>query len=97
MRFQRMFFIILGVTFHGGIAAAAPIRLPDGRQLKHIDFERHVHALLDRQGCNAGKCHGNRDGQGGFSLSLFAAESESDFHEITRHSHGRYVNPADPA
>lgn len=32
--------------------------LPDDRNLGAIDFERHVHALLDRQSCNAGKCHG---------------------------------------
>lgn len=77
-------------------AAAIAVRLPDGRTLKSIDFERHVHALLDRQGCNAGKCHGNRDGKGGFSLSLFAASPESDFLEIARRSNGRQVNVADP-
>src|ERR1043166_4664482 len=61
-----------------------------------IDFDRHVHALLDRLGCNAGKCHGNRDGKGGFSLSLFAANAAKDHAEILCKGQGRYVNVADP-
>lgn len=75
---------------------AEGIQLPGGRTLAQPDFERHVQALLDRHGCNAGKCHGNRHGQGGFTLSLLAASPESDFLEITRRARGRYVNVADP-
>ena len=63
---------ILTVLLAGRVHAD-PVQLPDGQSLRKIDFERHVHALLDRQGCNAGKCHGNRNGRGGFSLSLLAA------------------------
>jgi hypothetical protein len=51
---------------------------------------------LERQGCNAGKCHGNRTGKGGFSLSLFSASPANDYLEIARSSHGRYMNGADP-
>ncbi|MBI1831030.1 MAG: DUF1549 domain-containing protein, partial [Planctomycetes bacterium] len=52
--------------------------------------------MLDRQGCNAGACHGNRDGKGGFSLSLFAASPEKDFDQIAQKGQGRHVNVADP-
>ncbi|MBI2805483.1 MAG: DUF1549 domain-containing protein [Planctomycetes bacterium] len=96
MRSTTTFMAVAWLAFHAGSGAAGPIRLPDGRNLERIDFERHVHALLDRQGCNAGKCHGNRDGKGGFSLSLFAASPESDFLEIARRTNGRHVNSADP-
>ncbi len=84
------------LVLHAGSVAAGPVRLPDGRMLETIDFDRHFHALLDRQGCNAGKCHGNRDAKGGFALSLLAASPESDFLEITRRGHGRMINTADP-
>lgn len=96
MRSAITFWAVALLPFHAESIAAEPVRLPDGRTLESIDFERHVHALLDRQGCNAGKCHGNRDGKGGFSLSLFAASPESDFLEIARRSNGRQVNVNDP-
>ncbi|MCI0349376.1 MAG: hypothetical protein L0Z53_08120 [Acidobacteriales bacterium] len=54
-------------------ARCEPIQLPDGRKLAKVDFERHMHPLLDRLGCNAGKCHGHQNGRGGLSLSLMAA------------------------
>ena len=96
MRSTITLMAVAWLAIHAGKGAAGPIQLPDGRLLESIDFERHVHALLDRQGCNAGKCHGNRDGKGGFSLSLFAASPEGDFLEIVRRSNGRHINVPDP-
>jgi hypothetical protein len=77
-------------------SGAAPVALPDGRALARVDFDRHVHALLDRAGCNAGKCHGNHRGAGGLSLSLMAASPEKDHEEIVSGSRGRRLNFADP-
>lgn len=76
---------------------AEPIRLPDGRTLVEVNFERHVHALLDRQGCNGGACHGSSQGRGGgFNLSLFAEAPERDHTAILHTSRGRLVNFIDP-
>jgi len=42
------------------------------------DFRRHVVPLLGRQGCNGRACHGSFQGQGGFRLSLFGYDFQSD-------------------
>ena len=42
------------------------------------DFQRHVVPLLGRLGCNSAKCHGSFQGQGGFRLSLFGFDFQSD-------------------
>jgi len=73
-------------------AGAEPVDLPDGRSLVKVDFERHVHALLDRAGCNGGKCHGDAPGRGGFSLSLMAAAADLDHQEILTSSRGRRLS-----
>lgn len=95
----RSLLVLLGVI---GVHADAPqlaaqsVRMPHGKLLREIDFERHVHALLDRQGCNAGGCHGSSKKKGGFVLSLIAESPERDHEELTRYSRGRLLNFAAP-
>jgi hypothetical protein len=93
-RLSAAFVSLAFLTFHP--LHAGPVRLPDGLALDKIDFDRHVHALLERQGCNAGACHGNRDGKGGFSLSLFAESPAKDHTAIVTSRFGRLVNVNDP-
>src|SRR5262249_53212714 len=59
-------------------------------------FGRHVVAVLDRLGCNAGACHGSFRGQNGFRLSLFGGDASMDFEYIVRDAFGRRINRADP-
>jgi hypothetical protein len=47
------------------------------------DFQKHVVPLLGRLGCNSAKCHGSFQGQGGFRLSLFGFDFNSD-HQALR-------------
>ncbi|HKB40223.1 MAG TPA: S-layer related protein (Precursor), partial [Gemmataceae bacterium] len=75
---------------------AESVRLPNGDDLREIDFERHVVALLGRAGCNAGSCHGSFQGKGGFRLSLFSHDPALDYRSLTRDSLGRRTNPNDP-
>jgi hypothetical protein len=75
---------------------AQSVRLPNGQVLREIDFERHVHAVLDRQGCNAGGCHGSSRGKGRFVLSLIAESPERDHEALTRFSRGRLLNFSAP-
>lgn len=77
-------------------ANAAPFELPDGRVLPRVDFDRHVHALLNKLGCNAGGCHGNEQGKGSFFLSLFSGSPAKDYEEIVRGSRGRRLNFIEP-
>lgn len=46
------------------------------------DFRRHVLPLLNRSGCNAAACHGAKEGQGGFQLSLFGYDLEADYKQL---------------
>jgi hypothetical protein len=96
MRAICTFFLVALASANSSPVRAEPVKLPDGRTLQTVDFDRHIHALLDRQGCNAGKCHGNRQGRGGFTLSLFAASADADYLELARQGRGRHLNVVHP-
>ncbi|MEQ1827460.1 MAG: DUF1549 domain-containing protein [Pirellula sp.] len=51
-----------------------------------VRFDYHVQPLLTKLGCNAGSCHGNARGQGGFRLSLFGADQAFDLRAILESS-----------
>ncbi len=61
-----------------------------------ICFNTETQAALTKQGCNAGSCHGSPDGKAGFSLSLFAFDSEHDLISLVRDGANRRVNVLDP-
>lgn len=46
------------------------------------DFQKHVVPLFGKLGCNAAKCHGSFQGQGGFRLSLFGFDFSSDYEAL---------------
>jgi hypothetical protein len=79
-----------------GAVYARPVRLPNGTELREVNFERHVASLLGKLGCNAGTCHGSFQGKGGLTLSLFGYSPDRDFRALTRDGMGRRVNPLDP-
>lgn len=53
-------------------------------------------AVLSKAGCNAGACHGNANGKGGFKLSLRGQDPAFDYHWLTRESSGRRVDLLTP-
>jgi hypothetical protein len=53
-------------------------------------------AVLSKSGCNAGTCHGNQNGKGGFKLSLRGQEPAADYLALSRDQFGRRTNPLDP-
>jgi hypothetical protein len=55
------------------------------------NFRNHVEAVLTRQGCNAGACHGAAAGKNGFRLTLRGYGPEIDYATLTRQSLGRRV------
>ena len=59
-------------------------------------FHNDVMAVLSKAGCNAGACHGNKNGKGGFKLSLRGQDPGADFNALTRDLYARRTNPADP-
>jgi hypothetical protein len=97
MRTRHLAFLAL---FAAGDACAGAeygqVALPNGTSLQQVSFERHVAALLGRQGCNAGACHGSFQGKGGLRLSLFGHSPAADHLAITRDVLGRRIDRADP-
>src|SRR5216684_4527414 len=60
------------------------------------DFRRDVAPLLSRAGCNAGACHGNQNGKGGFKLSLRGEDPDIDYQTLTRGLFSLRVNSFQP-
>lgn len=61
-----------------------------------VRFDVEVMAVLSKAGCNAGACHGNLNGKGGFKLSLRGEDADWDYAALTRQAQGRRVNALDP-
>jgi hypothetical protein len=62
----------------------------------HVDFATEVIPLLTKLSCNGGACHGAQHGKGGFKLSLFGFDPESDHAQIVKSAEGRRVVLSDP-
>lgn len=57
-----------------------------------VTFTRDVMAVLSKSGCNAGTCHGNVNGKGGFFLSLRGQDPDFDYQQLVRAATGRRIN-----
>jgi hypothetical protein len=78
--------LVVTALLAGPAAAAEP-----------VSFCNDVMAVLSRAGCNAGACHGNLNGKGGFRLSLRGQDPAFDLAALTRDMLGRRTDPANPA
>ncbi|NBV44753.1 MAG: DUF1549 domain-containing protein [Planctomycetia bacterium] len=78
--------------------ATAPDAAPAGPPpaLPAVAFGTDVSAVLAKGGCNAGTCHGNLHGKGGFFLSLRGQDAEADWHEMVESTAGRRINRLEP-
>ena len=76
------------------IARAAVLALLLGGAARgdEVLFRREVMAVLSKAGCNAGGCHGNGNGKGGFKLSLRGQDADLDWLALTREQGGRRVD-----
>jgi Protein of unknown function (DUF1549)/Protein of unknown function (DUF1553) len=61
-----------------------------------VSFHNDVMAVLSKAGCNAGVCHGNASGKGGFKLSLRGQDPAEDFRTLTRAMANRRTNAVEP-
>jgi hypothetical protein len=78
----------------GGRSFRVPVAV--AADLESVDFHRDVRPILAKAGCASGPCHAAQHGKGGFRLSVFGFDPESDHREIAFASRGRRVNPASP-
>jgi WD40 repeat protein len=60
------------------------------------DFIRNVSPIISKVGCNAGTCHGAKEGKNGFKLSLRGYDPETDLRSLTDDLASRRVNLASP-
>ncbi|MBI1902812.1 MAG: DUF1553 domain-containing protein [Planctomycetia bacterium] len=61
-----------------------------------VSFRNDVMAVLSKAGCNAGVCHGNKNGKGGLKLSLRGEDPAWDHAVLSRGYFGRRADPASP-
>src|SRR5256886_4731365 len=61
-----------------------------------VSFRNEVMAVLSKAGCNAGTCHGNKNGKGGFKLSLRGQDPDVDYLTLTRDLFARRTDPMEP-
>ena len=61
-----------------------------------VDYIRDVTPILSKAGCNAGTCHGSKDGKNGFKLSLRGYDPPYDVRALTDDHAARRVNLASP-
>src|SRR4051794_21255545 len=74
----------------------AALVLPGMAGAQGVSFRNDVMAVLSKGGCNAGACHGNQNGKGGFKLSLRGQDPAADFAALTRDALARRTDPHRP-
>src|SRR5438874_8853792 len=78
------------------LLACSAIVFCDRAMAAEVSFRNDVMAVLSKAGCNAGTCHGNKNGKGGFKLSLRGQDPDIDYLTLTRDSLARRINPIEP-
>jgi hypothetical protein len=61
-----------------------------------VSFNYGTLAVLSKQGCNSGACHGSPSGKGGFRMSLRAYDSALDIETLVREAFNRRTNLYEP-
>jgi hypothetical protein len=79
-----------------GKSARVPVEVGGVTAVTKVDFIRDVNPVLSKLGCNAGTCHGAKDGKGGFKLSLRGYDPLYDVRALADDLAGRRVNFASP-
>lgn len=59
-------------------------------------FRNHVEAVLSKEGCSMGACHGAAAGKNGFRLTLRGYDPDLDFERLLHESGGRRIQKSDP-
>ena len=73
-----------------------PVEVVNQDAPDHVSFNYGTLAVLSKQGCNSGACHGSPSGKGGFRLSLRAYDSALDIETLVREAFNRRTNLYEP-
>ena len=86
-----------GVTVSaGGRKIQVPVVVANSAAPDPVQFKFETLAILTKQGCATGSCHGSPHGKGGFSLSLFGYDPRIDSVSLTRDGFNRRLNVMEP-
>jgi WD40 repeat protein len=85
----------LTATYEGK-TATAKVKVSGLNAAFHPDFLRDVNPVITRLGCNAGTCHGAKDGKNGFKLSLRGYDPVYDVRAFGDDHAARRVNYSSP-
>ncbi len=80
----------------GRAQAEVEVCVTEAAARRPVSFRNDVAPVFSKAGCNAGACHGNSGGKGGFRLSLRGDDPGFDYLSITREALGRRVSPGAP-
>ena len=86
---------ILTLTL-GDKSLTVPVKVTNFSQPFTADYVRDVMPVLSKAGCNAGTCHGSKEGKAGFKLSLRGYDPIYDVRAFTDDAKGRRTNLASP-
>ncbi|MGI9244401.1 MAG: DUF1549 and DUF1553 domain-containing protein, partial [Verrucomicrobiales bacterium] len=86
-----------GVNFSlGDKSVNIPVTVAGIVAAVHPQWSKDVNPVIARMGCNAGTCHGAKDGKNGFKLSLRGYDPIYDVRAFTDDMASRRVNLASP-
>lgn len=85
----------LSVSF-AGRTVKVPVSVAGASQPVQADFIRDVNPAMTKLGCNAGACHGSKDGKAGFKLSLRGYDPIFDVRSLADERAARRINPSSP-
>jgi hypothetical protein len=73
-----------------------PVEVRGADAIPRVDFIRDVNPVMTKSGCNAGTCHGAKEGKFGFKLSLRGYDPLFDVRSLKDDLAGRRLNAAAP-
>jgi hypothetical protein len=84
------------VLRYEGYSAEVPVTVRGLTEPYRVSFVQDVQPVLSRMGCNAGTCHGAKEGKAGFKLSLRGYDPLFDHRALTDDIGARRFNRAAP-
>lgn len=81
---------------YGSLTASASVKVTGAATARAPSFVQDVQPAFSKMGCNAGTCHGSKDGKNGFKLSLRGYDPLFDHRAFTDDHGSRRVNRVAP-
>ena len=84
--------VVAGLLLSHGLVRATLASKP----VAPVSFRNEVQAVLAKGGCSSGACHGNKNGKGGFKLSLRGEDAVADHAMLTATLGARRLDLVEP-